>query len=473
MPFNSYTFIIFFCIVLILHYSVPSWKLQKINLLIASHLFYSAWNPIFVLLLIFSTLLDWTISWSIYKSRSLYQKKSFLFFSLFANLGLLAFFKYGQFIIDNVLAFLNICSIRITPPSFSIVLPVGISFYTFQTLSYTIDVYRGNMKPTKSIVDYSLYVSFFPQLVAGPIVRASDFIPQCESPKKATADQFGLGLLLLSIGLFMKIIIADTMLAPIVDRVYSNPELFRSIDVWSAVLAFSCQIFCDFSGYSTCAIGCALCLGFLLPDNFNAPYAAVGFSDFWSRWHMSLSTWLRDYLYISLGGNRVSEFRTHINIMITMLIGGLWHGASWLFVIWGGLHGSYLLIERHITEYFKKIEINTAFSIILSLVTFLVISITWVFFRSDSLANALCIFRKLSMVTEMNYSELLSDQEAFTGFVVPSLLFVWHIIRKKMGFNYIINSFSPMKCGICMLLIHIIIYLVASGDDRAFIYFQF
>lgn len=396
-----------------------------------------------------------------------------MIFSLLVNLGLLAFFKYGQFIIDNILIFLNLCSIKITPPTFSIVLPVGISFYTFQTLTYTIDVYRGSMKPTKSLIDYSLYVSFFPQLVAGPIVRACDFIPQCETPRRATADQFGLGLSLLTIGLFMKVIVADTLLAPIVDKIYNSPDAFRSIDVWSGVLSFSSQIFCDFSGYSTCAIGCALCLGFILPDNFNAPYAAVGFRDFWSRWHMSLSTWLRDYLYISLGGNRISDVRTNINLMATMLIGGLWHGASWLFVIWGGLHGTYLLIERFIEKYMKKNEINSLIVSLLSIPTFLIITLTWVFFRAGNLSEAISIFKKLCMINNGIQRSALSDHELIIGFVVTILLFIWHNFRKYFDIYSVINRISPIICGASMLIIYIIIYLFASGDDRAFIYFQF
>ncbi len=346
MPFNTYTFITFFSILLIIHYSLKSWKAQKINLLIFSYLFYSAWNPAFVFLLAGSTACDWIVAKKIFKAFTPKLKKRYLTLSLLLNLGLLGYFKYGNFFLNNTIDLLSLIGIVFKPAPLSIILPVGISFYTFQTLSYSIDVYRGKIKPGDSLLDYALYVSFFPQLVAGPIVRANDFLPQCKRQRKANQDQLGWGLSLLTTGLFMKIIIADTLLAPVVDKIYSHPENFGSIETWTAILSFSGQIFCDFGGYSTCAIGAALCLGFILPDNFKAPYAAFGFRDFWQRWHISLSTWLRDYLYISLGGNRISFTRANINLMITMLIGGLWHGASWLFVIWGGLHGFYLIIER-------------------------------------------------------------------------------------------------------------------------------
>ena len=266
--------------------------------------------------------------------------------SLAVNLGLLGFFKYRVFFLENFVALLNSVGVDFHPARPSIILPVGISFYTFQTLSYTLDIYMGKMKPARSFLDYALFVTFFPQLVAGPIVRAAHFLPQCEDARRTTLSQLGWGLSLILFGLFQKSVIADGLMAPVVERVYDSGEVLSFGAGWVGTLAFAMQIFCDFSGYSTCAIGTAMCLGFWLPVNFRSPYAAIGFSDFWRRWHVSLSSWLRDYLYIPLGGNRKGTARTYVNLMITMLLGGLWHGASWNFVIWGGLHGVYLIVER-------------------------------------------------------------------------------------------------------------------------------
>ena len=428
MPFNTYTFIIFFSVLLIIYHALKSWKLQKYTLLIASYLFYSAWNPLFVLLLIFSTLADWFIAKEIYQSKTEKQKKYYLIISLFVNLGLLSYFKYGNFLLENSINLLSLINIDFHPVSLDIILPVGISFYTFQTLSYTIDTYRGKIKPSNSFTDYALYVSFFPQLVAGPIVRANDFLPQCETPRKTTMNQFGWGLSLITIGLFMKIIIADTLLAPVVDKVYSAPELFSSLETWVAIFAFSGQIFSDFSGYSTAAIGASLCLGFILPDNFKAPYAALGFRDFWQRWHISLSTWLRDYVYISLGGNRGTAIRTSINLMLTMLIGGLWHGASWLFVIWGGLHGLYLIFEHYLIRLFyqQKQVLKPIAQILLMITTFVVVSLTWVFFRAKNLQDAVTILTNLNKQT-LATKPLLSGSEILWALGVIIALVVWHI----------------------------------------------
>ncbi len=428
MPFNTYTFLLFFAVLLIVYHSLKNWKLQKNTLLLASYIFYSAWNPLFVLLLIFSTIVDWFIAKRIFQASTRKKKKTYLLMSLLTNLGLLSYFKYGDFFLENSINLLSLVKIDFHPASLDIILPVGISFYTFQTLSYTIDIYRGKIKPSNSFTDYALYVSFFPQLVAGPIVRANDFLPQCDTPRKTSKDQFGWGLSLLTIGLFMKIIIADTLLAPVVDKVYSAPEHFSSLETWTAILAFSGQIFSDFSGYSVAAIGVSLCLGFVLPDNFKAPYAALGFRDFWQRWHISLSTWLRDYVYISLGGNRATAIRTSINLMMTMLIGGLWHGASWLFVIWGGLHGVYLIIEHQVNSHFlkEKQDLSPVFKIALMIMTFIIISLTWVFFRAENLHDVMIIFANLNK-SSMTTKPIISGSEILWALGTMSALVTWHI----------------------------------------------
>ncbi len=354
MVFNSLTFLIFILIVLILHHLPLRWTTKKFNLLIASYLFYAAWNPPFVILLWISTIVDWFAAKRLGRTENIAARRGLLLVSLGVNLGLLGFFKYANFVLDNFILFMDTLGVAYRPPPLDIVLPVGISFYTFQTLSYTIEVYRGKAQPWNSFLDFALFVTFFPQLVAGPIVRAVQFLPQCIGPRKATANQLGWGLSLLTVGLFEKVILADTLMGPVADKVYSAADKAGFIDAWVGTLAFSAQIFFDFAGYSTCAIGVALCLGFVLPYNFRFPYAAIGLSDFWRRWHISLSSWLRDYLYIPLGGNRCGVTRTQVSLMLTMLLGGLWHGASWRFLVWGGLHGLYLIVERIIRRHWGQ-----------------------------------------------------------------------------------------------------------------------
>jgi alginate O-acetyltransferase complex protein AlgI len=354
MVFNSYTFVIFFVIVLILHNLPLSWKTKKINLLLASYVFYAAWNPPFILLLWLSTVVDYFVGKALYTQTNVHKKRGLLVISLIGNLGMLCFFKYGSFLLENFVTVVNALGVNYHPAKPSIILPAGISFYTFTTLCYTIDMYKKESAPVKSLLDFSLFVTFFPHLVAGPIVRPPQLVPQFESPRKANKQQLMEGLFLLSLGLFMKVVLADSMLSGSADAVFNAKGSLPALDAWMGMLAFTGQIFFDFAGYSTCAIGVALCLGFILPQNFRFPYAASGFSDFWRRWHITLSSWLRDYLYIPMGGNRKGKFRTYINLMVTMLLGGLWHGANWTFVAWGGLHGLYLWIEKFFTDRKEK-----------------------------------------------------------------------------------------------------------------------
>ncbi|MCK5204528.1 MAG: MBOAT family protein, partial [Desulfobacterales bacterium] len=286
MLFNSLTFIVFLAVVLFLHHLPFPWQVKKWNLWIASYIFYAAWNPPFVVLLWISTVVDWFAGSWIYRTQKPSFKRAVLFLSLGANLGLLGYFKYGEFLLENFIGFLSVFHIDFQPAAPDVVLPVGISFYTFQSISYSFDIYREKIRPWKRFSDFALFVTFFPQLVAGPIVRAADFLPQTVEPRQASARQLGWGLSLIAIGLFEKIILADDILAPVADNVFAQPLSAGQVDTWIGTLAFSGQIFFDFSGYSICAIGTAMCLGFVLPDNFHFPYAAVGFSDFWRRWHM-------------------------------------------------------------------------------------------------------------------------------------------------------------------------------------------
>ena len=347
MLFNSLGFIVFLAVVLALYYTpLLNWTGKKAMLLLASYVFYGLWNPPLIVLLWISTMVDWTTGNKLVKEERPKIRKLWLLLSMTVNLGFLAFFKYGDFLLENFVGMANGIGWDFEARPMDIILPMGISFYTFQTMSYTIDIYKRKIEPAKTFLDFALYVTFFPQLVAGPIVRAQDLITQFYKKKKATSKQFIWGLFLLTIGIFQKVVLADTLLSSTADAVFGAKEALNFWDAWSGTLAFSGQIFFDFAGYSTCAIGIALMLGIILPDNFRYPYAAIGFSDFWNRWHISLSTWLRDYLYIPLGGNRHGITRMYVALMLTMLLGGLWHGAAWTFVIWGALHGTYLIVEK-------------------------------------------------------------------------------------------------------------------------------
>src|SRR5438309_326169 len=350
MLFNSLTFVVFFSVVVTVYWNILSWNARKNLLVVASYIFYGAWNPPFAALLFSTTAMEFWLGRQIAKANPGPPRKGWLIASVCMNLSMLGFFKYGNFLLQNFQWLLARIGIIYQPPHLDILLPVGISFYTFHSLSYTLDIYRGVLQPTKSLRDFVLAVSFFPQLVAGPIVRAGDFLPQLVRPPGLRAGQFLWGLLLMTLGLFEKIVLADTMLSGSADRIFGYAGPLVALDSWLGVMAFAGQIFFDFAGYSTCAIGAALCLGFVLPQNFRFPYAAIGFSDFWRRWHITLSAWLRDYLYIPLGGNRKGRFRTYVNLMVTMLLGGLWHGANWTFVAWGGLHGLYLWVEKFFTD---------------------------------------------------------------------------------------------------------------------------
>ena len=472
MVFNSLTFIAFFALVLGAYHVLSSWHARKMLLLIASYAFYAAWNPPFVVLLWISTLIDWFAARGMAATSSAGRRRILLFVSLAANLGMLGFFKYGEFLLHTFVDLVASLGIAYSPPALDIVLPVGISFYTFQTLSYTIDVYRGNLRPSRSFLDFALYVTFFPQLVAGPIVRAVDFLPQCETPRRASEAQLGWGLVLLTIGLFEKTILADGLMAPIADLVYEAPFQAGFIDAWTGTLAFSAQIFFDFAGYSTCAIGVALCLGFALPDNFRYPYAAIGFSDFWRRWHISLSTWLRDYLYIPLGGNRARPLRVNVNLIVTMLLGGLWHGAAWRFVAWGGLHGLYLTTERGLRRFTGAATLVRPGIIAFAagLATYALTCITWVFFRAEDFPAA---FRLIRAMTIGAPDQLVVGvaATATVAIVTAGLLAShWWMRDSSLEDRW---ALIPWWTRSIVLASLILVMALARGDDRAFIYFQF
>jgi len=475
MVFNSYTFIVFFIILLCLHYAPLAWKVKKTNLLIASYLFYALWNPPFILLLWLSTVVDFFAAKLIAQQENHYRRKLLLAVSLVLNLGMLSYFKYGNFLLENFIALASMIGIVFHAPKADIILPVGISFYTFVTLSYTIDVYRKKFPPEKSFLDFALFVTYFPHLVAGPIVRPENLIPQFKEPKQANREQLTWGLFLLTFGLFLKVVVADGWVAETSDFLYGLPFPLNPLDTWTGVFAFSAQIFCDFAGYSTCAIGVSLCLGFALPENFRYPYASIGFSEFWRRWHITLSTWLRDYLYIPLGGNRHGKFRTYINLMITMLLGGLWHGASWTFVMWGGLHGLYLCIER----LFRKRGVEpsaapvpkTIKNLIKALLTFVVISITWIFFRATTFQKAMLMMLGLFGIIP-DAPKMASTLDIYKVAIVTVGLFSFHWLMRDSSIEKLVNKMSWWLFGLGWGLLLILIVL-SQKSSGSFIYFQF
>jgi len=471
MVFNSWSFFPFFLATLAAYYTVRQFRHKKVILLLSSYVFYAFFHAPYVLILMVSTVIDYYLGRKIFTSLG-GKRKVYLYLSLVSNLGMLAYFKYASFFLENFITLLEEFGLYYDPIAWSIILPVGISYYTFQTLSYSIDIYRGDLEPSDSILDFAFFVAFFPQLVAGPIVRASQFLPQAKEEIRGAfnKDKFVWGLYLLTIGLFGKIVIADTIAAPIVDAVYGSAKSASFLDAWVGTIAFSCQIFFDFSGYSLAAIGVAMCYGFSLPDNFRYPYAAAGFSDFWRRWHISLSSWLRDYLYISLGGNRRGEFRTYTNLFITMLLGGLWHGAAWTFIVWGALHGIFLIGERLLDSVITRISsiFGQGALIFGVLTTYILVCFTWVPFRAGSIHDAYVIGS--TMLSPSIPDSIPSNYIVLLG--TMTIILVYQFCARDSNLE---SVFSKVPKWIRVFLIGFALFLIfaSRGEQRAFIYFQF
>jgi len=450
--------------------------------------FYWKTSGLFFLILLFSTVSDFYLGNLIHHSKTKRWKKIGLILSVFINLFMLSYFKYSYLFVDTINLLFNLdievvnhlatWSNRLSGTHFDvsmILLPVGISFYTFQTISYTVDVYRGKVDPVKHILDFGFYVSFFPQLVAGPIVRASEFIPQLYKRYSLSMQEFGFALFLILKGLFKKMVIGDYIALNFVDRVFANPTGFSGFENLAALFGYSLQVYVDFSGYTDIAIGVALLLGFRLPKNFNSPYKATSVGNFWKRWHISLSSWLKDYLYIPLGGNRKGRIMTDVNLMIAMLLGGLWHGASWQFVVWGGLNGVGLIVYKlwkRVSPYETSQHWAARFWKIFN--TFLFITFTRIWFRSESMeqANQLIhqVFREFNakIIPEVVWSYRLV-------FAVMALGYFTHWVpeRWKMA---LLNGFirTPIWAKVLITIAVIFtIYQSWSSELQPFIYFQF
>jgi len=471
MLFNSLIFAVFLAVVLTVYYAASAryWRGLKLFLLFASYFFYGWWDIRFVSLLVISTLVDFAAVRQIQSKQG--NPKAWLMLSLVVNLGILGFFKYADFFIGNAEIFLQRLGLDPLNIRLDVILPVGISFYTFQTLSLTLDAFRGKITERYSLLDVALYVAFFPQLVAGPIVRAVSFLPQIQRKPRFRAPIFMWGWWLVWLGLFKKVIIADS-LAKIVDQYMATADLAGAsmLVSWKAAVCFSLQIYCDFSGYSDIAIGVACLMGLRFPVNFMAPYIAISFSDFWRRWHISLSTWLRDYLYIPLGGNRKGRSRTYINLMITMLLGGLWHGASWNFVLWGGIHGVLLCLERLI--FGKNIARhkrpkNLFADLVRTLAVFVAVTLAWVPFRCPSFTHTLAMYR--SMFTNFSNFDLFDLRNQIPVVLLGLGMIVVAFLRDRR----MLPRRGPAWLRVVASVL--IIYTLANYREasRAFIYFQF
>lgn len=388
MVFTSFAFIIFFgVVILVLALCQTRWQ-RQLSILAASIFFYGYWNEWYLLLLATPSVIDYWCALRIDGAQQQRERRCWLIFSVVSNLGLLGYFKYTNFFLQSIAKVVGI-----DLPLLHVVLPVGISFYTFKTMSYTIDVYRRQIEPCRNWWTYAMFVTYFPELVAGPIVRASIFLPQMKRSLKPSWPRAYVGLQLVGLGFAKKLLIADRM-AIFVDSVFARPSLYSTGTIWSAVIAYSLQIYCDFSGYSDIAIGVSRIIGFDLPENFNLPYASTSITEFWRRWHMTLSQWLRDYLYIPLGGNRKGRVRTYLHLTITMVLGGLWHGANWTFVAWGTLHGLSLAVHKMWLDAFGgrswRVPAVAGWAM-----TYFYVCFCWVLFRAQEFSSAMVIFRKM------------------------------------------------------------------------------
>ncbi|MDB5281654.1 MAG: hypothetical protein JWO06_729 [Bacteroidota bacterium] len=430
--------------------------------------FYYKSSGIYFFLLILSTVVDYNLANLIYNTEEAWKKRGLLVFSLLLNLGLLAYFKYTNFLYE---IFCELSKSHFDP--FHIFLPVGVSFFTFQSLSYTIDIYRGELKPVNRILDYAFFVTFFPQLVAGPIVRAKDFIPQISLPTIVTRQMFGQGVFLIMVGLFKKVVISDYISINFVDRIFDNPTLYTGLENLFGVYGYALQIYCDFSGYSDMAIGIAMIFGYRLCLNFDSPYQSSSITEFWRRWHISLSTWLRDYLYISLGGNRKGKARAYLNQFITMLLGGLWHGAAFRFILWGALHGVALAIDKFIKDIFK-IPDNIFVKLLGILVTFHFVCFCWIFFRADNMQIAGGVISQIGL--HFNPEIFPAFVTGYKNILVVMLIgYILHFIPRRYELKAMnVVTEMPLLAKVALVVITIVIVIqMKSADIQPFIYFQF
>ncbi len=490
MLFNSVDFLIFFPVVVLTYFAIPE-KFKNHWLLVASYYFYMSWQPVYALLMLFSTVTTFYCAVLIDKAKTKQQKKLYLAVNIAVNIAILCYFKYFNFIVESLLAVFPKLSIS---PNNNLLAVVGISFYTFQSLGYSIDVYRGEVPREKSFLRYALFVSFFPQLVAGPIERTSNLLPQLYKSHKFEYRRVTDGLVLMAWGFFKKLVISDGA-ALIVNAVYNDVTKYTGIQLVMATVLFAFQIYCDFSGYSDIAIGAANVMGFRLMRNFNHPYFAQNVSDFWRRWHISLSTWFMDYIYIPLGGSRKGKTRTYINLFITFMVSGLWHGAAWTFVIWGAINGLYNVVHRALSgkkEQERRRAIkegrelpatNPAVALVKALGTFVLIDFTWIFFRANSVADAVYVcqhlFSDISQLFATGYFAQAMEAIGYysnNGTAIFCCILFMFIVELWEGKSTLVNRINKshwlVRWAFYYTVILLIIFFGYFGQSQ-FIYFQF
>ncbi len=490
MNFNSAEFLIFYPVVLLLHFLLPM-KVRWIALLAVSYYFYMTWNPSLIFLILFTTAVSWGCSLVIEKSQKKATQRLCLVVTLVICLGVLFFFKYYNFLASSVSALMTLFGAPSTDFTLNLILPVGISFYTFQTLSYAIDVYRGRIRTERHFGYYALFVSFFPQLVAGPIERPENLLPQLRTKQYWNNADAAAGLKRMLVGFFKKVVVAD-LFAVYVNAVYNDVSNASAVSVILASVMFAVQIYCDFSGYTDIAIGCARVMGIRLMQNFDVPYTARSIKEFWNRWHISLSTWFRDYLYFPLGGSRCAKWKHLMNLMIVFLVSGLWHGAAWTFVIWGFLHGAYqvvgILTKNTREDLCKKLGINRetkAYHAWQTICTFVLVTFAWIFFRANSMADLGILMTKLFTAWSVPLTDVFAGMgldlrgAAISVLSVIVLIFLDRLVKhdEVPESDGSLKSTAAVDRGKAIVLTWAIavawLALLAGDGASSFIYFQF
>jgi len=467
MLFNSAVFICFFVIVYLVYINLKSFRVQNMLLLLASYVFYGYWDWRFLSLLLASTLIDYFVALNMANSGNKKAKKKLLCVSLVFNLGMLGVFKYYNFGIDSFVDMMEYFGVQVNAGSLEIILPVGISFYTFQTISYTVDVYRGRREPTKNILNFALYVAFFPQLVAGPIEKATTLLPQLEKKRIISTEDIKIGWMWILLGYFKKVVIADT-LAPMVEQAFSHVDEVSGVVSLVAIVAFALQIYGDFAGYTLIARGVSRLMGIKLMRNFKSPYLATSPRDFWKRWHISLSSWLMEYLYFGLGGNRLSRMKTYRNLMITMLLGGLWHGARWNFVLWGLYHGL-LLVVCHLWQKRRGYKEDHIPNMVAIPLMFVFTLFGWLIFRVDSVGQMELILMNIAQnfVWDVHVLQYLKPTV-----ICFALIMLYHLWLDSREDELALLKINPhLRFGVYSF---VVICILAIGfKPTVFLYFQF
>jgi alginate O-acetyltransferase complex protein AlgI len=468
--FCSRPFWLFFLTVFAVYWAIP-WRRARVWLLLgASYYFYASWNQWLALVVCFSSILDYFLARGMEWTESPRVRWALVTTSIISNLSLLGYFKYADFFLSSLEHLLNSAGLRVSMPVLRTIVPIGISFYTFEAINYTVDVYRRRIKAERQLPHFMLFILFFPHLVAGPIVRARDFLPQVGRAKRWDWPRLHLGLQLIILGLFKKLAIADRM-ALFADPVFAHPGNYSTGALWIAVFAYSIQIYCDFSGYTDMALGLAHTFGYKLTQNFNMPYLSASIAEFWRRWHMSLSTWLRDYLYIPLGGNRCGPWRTRLNLFITMTLGGLWHGAAWHFVVWGMIHGAWLGVHREFRERFPDREARIPFPrrAVNVILTFLGVTLAWVFFRAAGTEQAFQILRYMFSVRSGEGPALAVSVFWFA----VAMLAIGHLFTAEGWWRKLAPRLPPAALGWGYATVLTMTLVLAPEPGKTFIYFQF